>query len=481
MFLRRFYDDALAQASYMVGCQATGDALVIDPLRLVAPYLEAARTEGLRVARVTETHIHADYLSGARELAHHTNAELLLSGEGGPDWSYGFAGEAGASLLHDGDTFQVGNIRIDVMHTPGHTPEHLTFLVTDTMAADRPMGAFTGDFVFVGDVGRPDLLEKAARVEGTMEGAARRLFRSLQRFRELDDWLQIWPGHGAGSACGKGLGAVPSSTLGYERRFNWAFSHQDEDRFVEAVLSGQPDPPRYFAIMKRMNRDGPELLGRIPDPPFVEADRLAELLDGDGVVVDTRPTAAFFGGHVPGTLNIPLDGSFVTWAGWLLPYDRPLYLLVDDEACGRRALRDLIKIGLDRVEGFVPVSAVGAWARGGGNIQKIDQLTPAEVHDRMRTGTPTVVDVRWSSEWEEGHIPGAAHLPLGYLDERVDALPNGRPLVLSCASGHRSGIAAGLLQARGIEQVINLEGGFNRWKAEDRPVEEPSVEASGNA
>jgi len=479
MFLTRFYDDSLAQASYLLGCQATGNALVVDPNRDLDPYLEGARREGLRITHVTETHIHADYLSGSRELAHRTGAELLLSGEGGPDWSYGFAEADGASLLHDGDVFMLGNVRIQVLHTPGHTPEHLIFLVTDTAAADQPMGAFTGDFLFVGDVGRPDLLEKAARVEGTMEAGARQLFRSLARIRKLDDWIQIWPGHGAGSACGKGLGAVPSSTLGYERRFNWAFSHQDEDGFVEAVLAGQPDPPRYFATMKRLNRDGPEFLGGLPDPPLLEEDRLGELLDGDGVVVDTRPAAAFFGGHAPGTLSIPLNRSFITWAGWLLPYDRELYLLVDDRASGLEAARRLALIGLDRVEGLVPVSALGAWARAGGSIEKIDQLTPAEVHDRMQSTSPSVVDVRWDSEWEKGRIPGSVHLPLGHLDERLEELPRDRPLILSCASGARSGIAAGLLQAHGIQEVANLEGGFDRWKAENRPVAgEPPAEVA---
>lgn len=223
MLLRRFYDAPLAQASYLVGCQATGEALVVDPNRDVAHYLAAAHEEGVRITHVTETHIHADFVSGARELVAHTGARLLLSGEGGPDWQYRYAAADGATLLHDGDTFTVGNLKFEVVHTPGHTPEHLTFIVTDTPATDRPMGAFTGDFLFVGDVGRPDLLERAAKVAGTMESAARTLFRSLQRFASRPDYLQIWPGHGAGSACGKALGAVPQSTLGYERVVNWAF------------------------------------------------------------------------------------------------------------------------------------------------------------------------------------------------------------------------------------------------------------------
>src|SRR5687768_9044585 len=262
MFLQRFYDDQLAQASYLLGCAATGEALVIDPSRDVAQYVETAKREGLRVTHVTETHIHADFVSGARELAAATGAQLLLSAEGGAEWQYAYAAGDGATLLRDGDVIRVGNVRVEAMHTPGHTPEHLSFVVTDTAGADRPMGVFTGDFVFVGDVGRPDLLERAAGYEGTMVEGARVLFRSLRRFKErLPDFVQIWPGHGAGSACGKALGAVPQSTLGYERLFNWGLAAEDEGEFVRAVLAGQPEPPKYFAEMKRINREGPRLLG----------------------------------------------------------------------------------------------------------------------------------------------------------------------------------------------------------------------------
>ncbi len=211
MFFRSFYDEALAQASYLIGCQATGEAIVVDPIRDVEPYLTVARAEGLRVTHVTETHIHADFVSGARELVARTGAALLLSAEGGTDWQYAFAERDGARLLHDGDQIRVGNIQLDVLHTPGHTPEHLAFLITDSLRDAGPMGLLSGDFVFVGDVGRPDLLERAAHVANTMDASARLLFQSLDRFRALPDHLQVWPGHGAGSACGKALGAVPQA------------------------------------------------------------------------------------------------------------------------------------------------------------------------------------------------------------------------------------------------------------------------------
>ncbi|MFW5828578.1 MAG: MBL fold metallo-hydrolase, partial [Alkalispirochaeta sp.] len=232
MYFERIYDEDLAQASYIVGCQQTGEALVVDPLRDVDRYFSIAEHHGLRITRVTETHIHADYLSGSRELARAAKARLLLSDEGGPDWLYEFEHEG----LHDGDRIMMGKVAIDVVHTPGHTPEHITFVVTDTAAGEAPTLALTGDFVFVGDVGRPDLLEQAAGISGTQETGARQLYRSLQHIRELPEYLAIWPGHGAGSACGKSLGAVPSTTLGYEGATSWAFRAPDERSFVGQIL-----------------------------------------------------------------------------------------------------------------------------------------------------------------------------------------------------------------------------------------------------
>jgi len=278
MFLRRFYDEGLAQASYLIGCDGSGEAVVIDANRDIAQYLSAAAAERLRITRVTETHIHADFVSGSRDLASRTGATLLLSAEGGRDWQYGFAASDGATLLHDGDAFRAGRVRFDVLHTPGHTPEHLAFLVTDLATSDRPVGLLSGDCVFVGDVGRPDLLERAAKVANTMEASAHTLFHSLTRVRDLPDFVQLWSGHGAGSACGKALGALPQSTIGYERVANWGLMTLDEDAFVREVLAGQPEPPAYFAEMKRINRDGPPLLREWPQPERLEARRLGSVL-----------------------------------------------------------------------------------------------------------------------------------------------------------------------------------------------------------
>lgn len=464
MLLKLLYDPKLAQASYLVGCQATGEAIVIDPNRDVAAYLAAARAEGLAVRHVTETHIHADFASGSRELAHVAGARLYLSAEGGEGWQYTFAADAGATLLRDGDSIQVGNVRLDVLHTPGHTPEHLSFALTDGAATDRPMGVFTGDFVFVGDVGRPDLLERAAGVEGTMEAGTRQLFASLQRFKQLPDYLQIWPGHGAGSACGKALGAVPSSTLGYERFANWGLAFESEDAFAAAVLSGQPEPPAYFAHMKRINRDGPPLLGEIAPPPRQDSRELARAIRGGAQVVDLRPTRDFAARHVPGTFNIPGSRSFLTYAGTVLDYARPVHLLVPDQAAALAAARELTLIGLDHVEGWFGTEVLEG---AGGNTP---QWTPEEAAARFRAGGAALVDVRGRAEWDALRIPGAVHVPLGDVARRAPELPEG-PLVCLCETGSRSAVAASVLRSLGRTEVFNLTGGLAGWAGAGLPVE----------
>ncbi len=461
MLLRRFYHTGLAQASYMIGCQATGEALVVDPNRDIDQYIEAAAHEGLRVTAVTETHIHADYTSGARELAHHTGAQLYLSDAGPAEWQYAYASEAGTILVHDGSSFKVGNVRIDVLHMPGHTPEHIVFLVTDTRGASEPMGLLTGDFVFVGDVGRPDLLERAAGFSGTMEDAARTLFGSLQRFRNLPEYLQIWPGHGAGSACGKALGAVPQTTVGYEMRFNWALAIKDEESFVKAVLEGQPDPPFYFAQMKRINRDGPAL--RPTEPLCVQGvDELAGALASGMPVVDLRSSEAYAKQFIPGTLNIAAETDFVTWAGWMLPYDRPIGLIGAPEQL-EQIRAELQMIGLDTIAAVWHASVFEEWQVAGKPLGQRERHSAAELRAQIEQGDSAILDVRATSEYAAGHIHGSRNIPLGQLTKNgPQANDIAKKLFVTCQSGRRSAIAASLLQGRGIT-TIELSDGFEGW------------------
>jgi len=471
MLLKYFYDDKLAHASYMVGCQATGEAIVIDPSRDIAKYIDAAKVEGVRITAVTETHIHADFLSGARELAAIAGANLHLSAEGGPDWQYAYAGAYAHTLLYDGTKFAIGNIGFEVMHTPGHTPEHIAFLVTDGGSkAPVPMGILSGDFVFVGDVGRPDLLEKAAGVAGSSEQMARRMFHSLQRFKHLPDSLQVWPAHGAGSACGKALGAIPSSTVGYEKLVNWALREEDEETFVKALLAGQPEPPTYFAMMKKLNKEGPALLHAVRAPRrFAASVTIIEEWLKEGVVVDARPAAAFARGHMAGAINLPLNKSIVTWAGWLLPYDRPIYLLCGEDQVDA-LVHDLQSIGLDQVAGTMEVDVHERLPKGDARVQQYAELEAVDALRKIENGEVFLLDVRNAGEWSDGHIAQATHVMLGHLARRIGEIPMDKPILVQCRSGARSAIGASILQAHGVVNVVNLLGGYDAWQNAGQPV-----------
>ncbi|MCS6848542.1 MAG: MBL fold metallo-hydrolase [Anaerolineae bacterium] len=458
MLLRYFYDESLAQASYLVGCAKTGEALVIDPARDVEPYLAAAKRAGLRITQVTETHIHADFVSGLRELAARTGATMYVSDMGDAAWKYAFADEPNVIPVRDGDRWMVGNIRVEVMHTPGHTPEHIAFMITDTAAADEPIGVFTGDFLFVGDVGRPDLLEAAAGMAGTKEPGARQQFRSVQRFKALPDYLQIWPGHGAGSACGKALGAIPSTTLGYEKRFNPAFRFTDEDAFVRWLLDGQPEPPKYFAQMKRVNKAGPALLSELRRPRHLSLLRIDKLLSAGAQVFDFRDQQAFANAHLPGTISLPASSpAFLNYVGWLVKYDEPVYVIVPTISRLGPILKALRAIGVDDVAGYATAEQVV------GITESLPVITAQQLAERLPRNGLVVLDVRNKAEYDALHIQGAKHIPLGYLPDRLGELPRDRDVVVHCATGYRSHIAASLLRRAGFDNVVSMADGAETW------------------
>lgn len=472
MLFRRFYDENLAQASYLIACESTREAVVIDPTIDIAFYTRAAGADRVRIAHVTETHVHADFVSGARALADGTGAALHLSGEGKSEWAYSQEALANANVLFHGATFGVGNVRLEAIHTPGHTPEHLSFLVVDPARGEEPVGIATGDFVFVGDVGRPDLLERAVGATGSMEGSARQLFRSIQKIREYPDHLQLWPGHGAGSACGKSLGSMPQSTLGYEKLFNWAFASLTEQEFVDRVLKDQPVPPRYFAQMKSINRKAAGISGA-SEPKYLELDDIDGALGGDSTLIDCRPAEKFAAGHIPGTISIPLGKSFLNWAGALVPADGDVYVLVDadgDEAA-RSVLLNLCKIGLTRVRGIFRGEVLHQWKSRRGGLQKMQQMDVPTLARVAGDADLRVIDVRNPDEWSEGHLPRAVHIPLAALPATIDSLDRSAPIVLQCMGGGRSSIATSLLQARGFENVTNLTGGYEDWVEAGLPTE----------
>ncbi len=462
MFLRQITDESLAQNAYLIGCQRTGEAIIIDPERDVDRYLQTAEENGLRITAVAETHIHADYLSGARELVERHGARAYLSKDGGPDWQFEWAkGHTNAHFISGGEVFKIGNIHFKAISSPGHTPEHLSFLVTDHGGgASEPMGLLSGDFIFVGDVGRPDLLESAAGEAGAMEPSARDLYASLRATAHLPAHLQIWPAHGAGSACGKALGALPMSVLGYERQYNGALSEAmtgTEDNFVSAILSGQPEPPKYFARMKRDNKLGPALLphGELPQPQRIH---LEELLEQPALVpLDLRNDRnAFMHKHVPGSLFAPLrGGKLPIVAGSYLNEDQSVVLLVNDDSEVATAVRQLIRIGIDHIAGWMPITeAISSQSRTRKSIPTTELATALASHPGARA-----LDVRSATEYAESHVNGGLHVPYTRLAARLEEVPRDCPLYVHCGSGLRSSFASAYL-AREQFDVIHVDGAF---------------------
>ncbi|MBB6122140.1 MBL fold metallo-hydrolase [Nocardiopsis algeriensis] len=472
MLLERIYDNDLAQASYFIGCQARGEAVVVDARRDIGEYLDLARSHGMRIVAVTETHIHADYLSGTRELAAATGAEVYVSGEGGEDWQYGFEAER----LLDGDAITVGNITVRARHTPGHTPEHLSFLITDGAFSEDPGYLLSGDFVFAGDLGRPDLLDEAAGGVDTRFQGAHQLFESLRDvFLALPDHVQVYPGHGSGSACGKALGALPATTVGYERLNAWwapYLRENDEEGFVAELLAGQPDAHAYFARMKRQNKEGPQVLGPLDPLPQVPNEEIGRALrEDEAVLVDTRAHTEVHRGTVAGALNIPGPAKAASFGAWA--YDpeaesRPLVLLAADGDTAQAVRDHLLRVGIDRVSGYTTTA------------EGLPEAVPATVspEELEDSGAVLVLDVRNRTEHAAGHIPGSRQLSAGRILWHLDELPADGTIVTYCQSGARSSVAAAALRRAGYD-VAELDGSYAGWMDRMRNQGAPAEGTAG--
>lgn len=442
--------------AYLVGCGATGVAALIDPSRAeVEEYIALARAKELTLTHVIDTHIHADHVSGARELAARTGAGLSL--HEAAEARYAF------SPLRDGQEIGLGKVRLRVLHTPGHTPESMCLVVTDTARAPEPWFVLTGDTLFIGDVGRPDF---------GGEGAAAKLYDSLfGRLLTLDDAVEVYPAHGAGSLCGRAMSAKFGSTIGFERRFNLALQQRDKEAFVRALMANLPPRPANFEQVIAKNR-GILMLKR-PNPNALAPKDLPALLERGAVLVDIRHPQAFGDGHVAGSLNVWIDSpQFAERVAWFIPIERPIALLGETQSDVARAVGALMRVGLDTLAGYLVGSA--AVVESGLPVVGFPTIGVAELRDRLaRDPELVVVDVREPFEWEEGHIPGARHLPMGEVPSRQGELPRDRPIALVCRGGPRSGTSASLLLQQGFTRVMNVWGGMTHWEQAGFPLEQP--------
>ena len=475
MHFHQIYDPGLSQYAYLIGCEATNKTILIDPERDIDRYLKLADEKGLVIELVAETHIHADFLSGARELAERAGIKVLLSALGEPQgWGYDWPRQSNADMqfLKDGDSFHVGELEIWAQHTPGHTPEHLTFHVREP-GASQPIGAATGDFLFVGDLGRPDLLEVAADVKNAMRPSAKALFASASMFIEEADALQIWPGHGAGSACGKSLGNMPHSTLGYEKQVNAGLRAvaRGEGAFLDHILEAQTEPPMYFARMKELNTTGPPLLGRLPVPDRMSLQELPRAAGDQGVLfLDTRvDRVSVMRSHLPGALYAPLNAMFCTVVGSLVPDGEKRIVLIASEANVEEATRRLVRIGYDKIVGFLEPETLQTYFGSTGNKATIETIDFSEAERRRQNAT--VVDVRSGAEFQEAHIPGAVHAPYTRLPEYEDRVPTSGSLLVHCGSGARASVAAAYLARTGRDVVV-INDLFANYKKLATPTSE---------
>lgn len=454
-FFERVYDETLAQTSYVIGDLNTKEAIVIDPQRDIDVYLEIAQTNNLKITKVTETHIHADFLSGSRELAAVTKAELLLSDEGGADWQYQFPHTG----LKDGSIIAIGQVELKVMHTPGHTPESITFLVSDTKVPTTPQRAITGDFIFVGDVGRPDLLEKAAGQIGSQELGAKQLYASIQKFSKLPDDLEIWAGHGAGSFCGKSLSAIPHATLKEEKQNSKAFQFKnDEKGFVKYILDGQPTPPKYFAMMKQLNKVERPLLIQVPIHPKLNQTTFQKAIDNNLLIIDTRSKDEVAKGHIQGSLHIENGKSLSTWMGSLVDYEQQI-VLITDESHTEDLTRKLMRIGMDNIYGFVTdLDKMNV------ELEKSDLVSIGELKKHLDKKDVQIIDVRTESEYSNGHIKGVENIVLTSLENNIDKISKDKPVIIHCQSGVRAAMAYSILKRNGVKNLKMYSGGINEWK-----------------
>jgi hydroxyacylglutathione hydrolase len=470
MYFQPFYLTCLAHASYMVGSE--GIAAVVDPQRDVEIYIEEAKQQGLRIAYVLETHLHADFVSGHTELAERTGATICISERAGAKFPH--------RAMRDGEKIAFGKCELKFLETPGHTPESMCMVVTDLERGAEPWAVLTGDTLFIGDVGRPDLSPGY-----TAQQLAGMLYDSLhEKLLQLADGVQVFPAHGAGSLCGRSIGSERSSTIGKEKQFNYALQAMTRDAFIQMLTTDLPERPGYFARDAEINREGAEAMKELPPLAALspeEVERLTSAKQGAAIVLDTRPSGDYFAAHIPGSVHIALSGQYAAWAGSIIGLDQPIVLLGEDAEHVKESRMRLARVGIERIIGFV-AGGVGAWQRSGRRVAQSAQVSAGELRNMVAAGNEIqVVDVRRLAEWETGHIEEARLKPLNQFAALL--APNGdsgkklfadldltRPVAVHCKGGYRSAIATSLLERAGFETVANVTGGFDAWEAQKLPM-----------
>ena len=457
MFFKQFYLGCLAQASYMIGSK--GEAAVVDPRRDVDEYLEEAKREGFTIRHVIETHLHADFVSGHRELAERTGAKIYFGARARAAFPH--------QAMHEGDEIRIGDVVIRVRETPGHTPESICLVVFDREAGPEPRMVLTGDTLFIGDVGRPDL----AGGEGTPEELARQLYDSLnEKLLTLPDSVAVYPGHGAGSLCGKNISSETSSTIGEQRRYNYALRPMPREEFVKLVTADLPEAPAYVSRDAAINRGGPRNLAELAAPQPLSPAQVEEKMAAGALLLDTRPSAAYGTGHVPGSIHIGLSGQFASWAGTLISPSAPIVLVTEDTDRVTEARTRLARVGLENVVGFLD-GGILAWHQSGRRLAATEQIAVDELSRRIAAGEAAqILDVRRPGEWTAGHIAQASHRPLHELEAHARELDRNSSVAIICASGFRSSIATSLLERAGFPRVTTVVGGMNAWNAANLPA-----------
>jgi hydroxyacylglutathione hydrolase len=451
--------EGIAELSYLLGDDDEGIAAVFDPRPDCDIYVQMARALGVGITHIFETHIHADLVSGSRELcARLDSAKIYVSHEGGA--AYGFEHEK----VNDGDRFTFGATLVTARHTPGHTPEHISYLLADVDLADEPWGVLTGDSLFVSSAGRPDLLG-----EKQTKQLAEQQFQTLRDFYlKLADHIMIFPNHGAGSPCGADIGARLSSTIGYERKFNKFLQFEDVKTFTDYALNTAPPMPHYYPLMKKMNANGPEILGGLARAAALPPRMFKEAIEKKrSVLVDVRTNLAFGGGHIAGALNIPGSPILSIWAGWMLDPNEPILLVLEQDEDLEKILRLFVRTGYTNFAGYL-VGGMKAWDAAGFRHEKIGQMTVHELNER--NGELQIVDVRSPNEWRNGHVPCARHIFLPELAKRLGELDARQPTAVYCSSGYRASIATSILKPRGFEQLWNVPGSWEAWKKAGLPI-----------